>query len=323
MRDDCGREIDYIRISITDRCNLRCTYCMPEEGVEAFQHHDILTFEEIHRIVSTAAPLGFRRAKITGGEPLVRKNAVALVQLLRRIDGIASITMTTNGILLADYAAPLKEAGLDGINVSLDSAAPDTYRHITRIGDVTKAIAGIDAAYNVGLPVKINCVPISGLNIGDVEKLAAMARDRNIQVRFIEMMPLGQAGRMPGIPNSMVMALLEKAYGALSPSSEKLGNGPAVYYSLAGFAGKIGFISALGGCFCGLCNRIRLTADGMLQSCLHLNNGVSLKPALAESDDARLRAAIEACVRQKPQKHHMEIPEAQPAICRTMSQIGG
>lgn len=323
MRDEHGREIDYIRLSVTDRCNLRCTYCMPEEGVAAFPHRDILTFEEIHRVVSAAASLGIRRVKITGGEPLVRKGVVHLIRSLRSIDGIAPITVTTNGILLSDYAAPLKEAGVDGVNVSLDSLDPDAYRRITRIGDVAEAVAGIDAAYDAGLPVKINCVPISGLNIGDVGKIAAMALDRNIQVRFIEMMPLGHAARMRGIPNSAVMAMLERAYGPLSPCPERLGNGPAEYYSLAGFAGRIGFISALGSCFCASCNRIRLTADGRLQSCLHLNRGVSLKPALAEESDGRLRAALESCVGRKPRRHSMETAAPEPVVRRAMSQIGG
>lgn len=321
MRDGKGREIDYARLSITDRCNLRCVYCMPEEGVEKLYSCDILSFEEILRVVRALVSLGIRKVKVTGGEPLVRRDAARLVRDIRALDGIECVTMTTNGILLPRYAEPLREAGLDGVNVSLDTLDPEAYRRITRWGDVADALAGIDAALAAGIPsVKVNCVP-SSRNAEGIAAVAALARERDIQVRYIEMMPVGLGGAFIRVDNRRVREILEAAYGEMTPFDGKLGNGPAVYGSLPGFRGKIGFISAVGACFCGGCNRVRITADGAIKTCLHAGDGVSLRPALADGEEA-LAALLREAILAKPERHHFGEGCA-GAESRIMSQIGG
>lgn len=321
MRDGFGREINYIRLSVTDRCNLRCLYCMPEEGVGKLGHADILSYEQILRICRVLLSLGICHFKVTGGEPLVRRGCVGFVGALRALDGVQSVTLTTNGLLLAGCAARLREMRLDGVNISLDTLDPAAYRRITRLGSVEDVLAGLDAALAAGIPsVKINCVPIRGEQGQDLAAVAALARDRDVQVRFIELMPLGLGAEFQRMDNSEVRALLEKAFGPMAPCTERLGNGPAVYWSLPGFRGKIGFISALGDCFCPTCNRVRLTADGALKTCLHADDGIDLHAALAQPDDGALRELLRTAILGKEERHHFDDGGGEH---RAMSQIGG
>lgn len=323
MRDPFGRSIEYARISITDRCNLRCQYCMPEEGVVKKRHADILTFDEIVRICRCFSLLGINRLKVTGGEPLVRLGAPELIGRLKAIPGMRSVTLTTNGILLPEYAGALAAAGLDGVNVSLDTLNPDAFRELTRGGDVHQTLAGLDAALAAGIPsVKVNCVPME--NSGDdVAAVAALARNRPIHVRFIEMMPVGFGAGFRPLARERVREAIEKAFGRLESSSGTLGNGPAKYYSLSGFTGKIGFIDTLDHGLCGRCNRLRLTSEGVLKACLHMDVGMSIKSALAEEKDDALLSMIEKAISLKPPHHNFANQCAPNADKRGMSEIGG
>ncbi|MDR1622746.1 MAG: GTP 3',8-cyclase MoaA [Synergistaceae bacterium] len=324
MRDRFGREIDYARISITDRCNLRCVYCMPESGVKSLRHEDILSYENILRICRVFAALGIRKLRVTGGEPLVRKGAVSLIARLKQLEGVF-VALTTNGILLPKTARELRDAGLDGVNISLDTRNPSAYSRVTRGGDVRLVLAGIDAAIEAGIPlVKVNCVPFGEESRLDVLQVAALARDRPVHVRFIELMPMGPAVKVfAGVDNGRLREWLEREYGNWTPLEGGLnkGDGPARYGSLPGFQGKIGFISALSECFCESCNRVRLTATGLLRPCLNRAEGVSLLPALSDSDDGRLLADIRGAILNKPERHDFTThKEASRGI---MSKIGG
>jgi cyclic pyranopterin phosphate synthase len=326
MQDRFGREIVYVRISITDRCNLRCVYCMPESGVKPLRHEDILSYENVLRICRAFAALGIRKFRVTGGEPLVRKGAVSLITRLKELEGV-SVALTTNGLLLAETARELRGAGLDGVNVSLDTLNPSVYCRLTRGGDVRRVLAGIDAALEAGIPhVKVNCVPLGEESREDALLVASLARARPIHVRFIEMMPVGLGAAFAGVDNGRLREWLEREYGAWTPldsgPNEALHeSGPARYGSLPGFQGKIGFISALSDCFCESCNRVRLTAAGFLRTCLNRDDGVSLLPALADPDDGRLFADIRAAILNKPERHDFIIQKE--ASRGTMSKIGG
>jgi cyclic pyranopterin phosphate synthase len=304
MKDSFGRTIDYLRISITDRCNLRCIYCMPPEGVESMPHADILRFEEILRLCRVLAALGIRNVKITGGEPLVRRGAAGLVRGIKGLEGIEKVTITTNGVLLGEYLDALAGAGLDAINISLDSLNEENFRRITRKETAGQILSAIRRARDRGLPVKINCVPLRGINEGDIPELAGLARDGGISVRFIELMPLGKAAALLPVPADEVTALLERAYGPLRPLTIKPGSGPAAYYALPGFQGHIGFISALSHEFCGACNRLRLTAGGLLKPCLSSDISLDLRGLLrGGATDSEIETAIAELVSRKPARH--------------------
>lgn len=323
MQDSYGREIQYVRVSVTDRCNLRCRYCMPEEGVEKKQHADILSFDDILRVCSCFATMGINRVKVTGGEPLVRKGVVSLIAALKQLSGIEKVTLTTNGILLPSFASGIKDAAIDGVNISLDTLDPDKYRILTRGGNVADVLAGLDAALAVGIaPVKINCVPVKGVDAGDILRVAALARTRPVHVRFIEMMPMGKGAEFTAPDRSWIRAILEEAYGVLASCDDVSGNGPAKYYRLADFLGRIGFIDTLDHGLCGRCNRLRLTSDGTLKACLHMDRGVSLKPALANSDDVLLEDAVRRAIAGKPRHHAFSQPTSD-SDSRSMSEIGG
>lgn len=326
MKDRKNRDIDYIRISITDRCNLRCIYCMPEAGVPSIPHKEILSFEEIERLCRCFVKLGIHKVKLTGGEPLVRKGCDMLADMLHRIDGISSITITTNGVLLKEHIQGLVNAGVTGVNISLDALNPDRYENITRRSLWSETLAGIDAALKYpSLKLKINCVPIAGVNEQELVKIAELARDHEIHVRFIEMMPIGLGKDYSYMKEDAVIGLLEKSLGKLSPCKESLGNGPARYYSVPGFCGKIGFISARTHKFCDSCNRVRLTSDGFLKTCLQYNAGCDLKSLLrsGSSDDELERAIVEALY-EKPDCHQFESIASEECLeSRTMSNIGG
>lgn len=324
MLDQFGREISYLRISVTDRCNLRCRYCMPAQGVTWVDHSAILTYEQIVRIVRASAALGIKKVRLTGGEPLVRKGLAGLVEALKAIDGIASVTLTTNGLLLAEQLPDLLQAGLDGINLSLDTLDRAQFAHITRRDTLPQALAGLEAALAApGLRVKVNCVP-TGENDDQLVPLAELARSRRLDVRFIELMPIGLGSALPRRTEQEVREILERTFGPALPCPQGGGDGPGRYLTFAGFTGRVGFISAMTHQFCSGCNRVRLTAAGFLKTCLQYDQGVDLKALLeAGADDAALQAAIGEAIRSKPASHHFGGDKQAADEGRNMNQIGG
>ncbi len=329
MKDQYCRTIDYLRISLTDRCNLRCVYCMPEGGVESVAHAEILSYEEIVRLCRLAARQGVSKVKLTGGEPLVRKGCAQLVAALKAVPGIDKVTLTTNGILLTEQMAALAAAGLDAINISLDTLDREKYRELTRRDELERALAGIEEALRYPqISVKINCVPLCD-EPQNLVAVAGLAKERPLHVRFIEMMPVGYGRLCRSADEAQVREILEAAYGRLTPCREHLGNGPASYYSLPGFAGRIGFISAMSHRFCDRCNRLRLTADGMLIGCLQRQQGLDLKALLrGGASDEEIEAGIRQVAADKPKQHTFEEPYADEGRTdetgkRNMFQIGG
>ncbi len=324
MVDGIGRKIDYLRISVTDRCNLRCLYCMPEAGIEYLEHEEILTYKEILTIVKVVSQLGIRKIKITGGEPLVRKGIINLIRRLKDIDGIEEVTMTSNGVLLGDMAEELAGAGLDSVNVSLDTLNKTNFNSITRRDCLDKVIYGIKKAVDAGLKTKINCVLIAQLHGEDLENMLKIAKEYPIDVRFIEIMPIGFGKNYSPVSNDQILAEIENEYGRLQRSKTKHGNGPAVYYDMPGFRASVGFISAVTDEFCENCNRIRLTADGNLKLCLHYNKGVALKPLLRSGiSREQLKIVIEKAIYNKPACHSFSSDCADNIELRNMVQIGG
>ncbi len=309
-----------MRISVTDRCNLRCIYCMPKGGVPKVSHADILTFEEIVRVAEAAASLGTQKIKITGGEPLVRKNIADLVRGIKGISGIREVTLTTNGVLFAGLADELADAGLDAVNFSLDTLDAGRYEAITRVRALDTVLDSIDLAARMGLPVKINCVPMRSHNLGDLVGLAAMAKERPISVRFIEMMPIGLGRNFDTIGTDFVLRRLAAEFGTPAPSGRVYGNGPARYYDFPDFLGNVGFISAMTDSFCGGCNRVRLSSDGMLIPCLCSKQVFDLKTDLRNGlAGAELAVKLASYIARKPQRHHLR----DRAEEKNMVQIGG
>ncbi|MBQ6359591.1 MAG: GTP 3',8-cyclase MoaA [Lachnospiraceae bacterium] len=326
MLDAYGREIDYLRISITDRCSLRCRYCMPD-GIELLSMTDLLTYEEILEIALTAAQCGFRKIKVTGGEPLVRQGAVYLVSMLKKIPGIEQVTMTTNGILLPQYAADLKEAGLDAVNISLDTLSPERFAFITGRQELDRVLAGIEAALSAGIRTKLNVVLQKGVNDDEWEKLMLLVQDRPLDVRFIEMMPIGAGQNTEGISNEALLEQLVAKYPGAESDFAIHGNGPAVYLRIPGFTGSVGFISAIHGKFCRSCNRMRLTSTGLLKPCLCYDTSVDLRSILRsgrtrEERAERLAWAFARACGEKPEEHCFD-REEEITETRKMVQIGG
>ena len=301
MLDDCGRRIDYLRISITDRCNLRCVYCMPEGGVSTLRHSDILTYEEILRLTGLLTRLGVRHLRVTGGEPMARRGCLDLVQRLHGLRGVETIAMTTNALLLRGRVAEARAAGLDALNISLDTLDPATYAAMTRGGRVEDVLSVIDDAVSLGMRVKVNAVPVRGMNDHQLAALATLARDREIHVRFIELMPVGCGAGLSPVPSDEVLKRMEAAFGPLAPDTARHGFGPARYVRPEGFAGSIGVISPMSHEFCDTCNRVRLTADGYLKLCLNHQAGLDVRALLREgADDAALLEALRAAIARKP-----------------------
>ncbi len=322
------RPIDYLRISVTDRCNLRCVYCMPEEGVPQCSHNDVLRYEEIVRVVRAAAALGICKIRLTGGEPLTRLGLVDLVRLIARVPGIDDLSMTTNGILLSHYAEALAEAGLQRVNISLDTLRPERFRAITRLGDLDEVLAGIAAAYRAGLtPVKINTVVIRDLNDDEVVDLARRALDEGWNLRFIEWMPVGEVAltrdwRALVVTAKEIRVQIEAALGELVPTTLEHGAGPARTYRLPGTEGTLGFISPVSEHFCAQCNRLRLTADGKLRPCLLSADELDARAPLREgAGEEALKAVLLDAIRAKPRRHQLNLEE--PVAGRAMAQIGG
>ena len=325
MFDSCRRDIHYLRLSVTDRCNLRCRYCMPD-GAKIPEHEEVLTHEEFLRLAALFAQCGIDTVRVTGGEPLVRKNVAQLVAGLKETPGIRRVTLTTNAVLLAEQLPALLDAGLDSVNISLDTLRPEVFRQITARDDFAAVQAGLQAALESGLPVKLNCVPQAGVNEGELEALAALAKDNAMQVRFIEMMPIGYGAAMPCISGPELRARFARRWPELAPLSaaqeHALGDGPAVYYTVPGWQGSIGFIAAVHGKFCASCNRVRLTSQGFLRPCLASETGCDLRTLLRSgADDAQLLAAIRETIWAKPREHHFN-DSSMPAT-RGMYRIGG
>lgn len=325
MFDSCRRDIHYLRLSVTDRCNLRCRYCMPD-GTKIPEHEEVLTHDEFLRLAALFAQCGIDTVRVTGGEPLVRKSVAQLVAGLKATHGIRHVSMTTNGTLLAQQLPALLDAGLDSVNISLDTLDPAVFRHITARDEFAAVQAGLHAALESPLPVKLNCVPQVGVNEGELEAIAALARDNDLQVRFIEMMPIGYGAAMPCISGPALRERFARRWPEFAPlpaaQSAVLGDGPAVYYTVPGWEGDVGFIAAVHGKFCASCNRVRLTSQGFLRPCLASEAGCDLRELLRSgATDAALSQAIRQTIWAKPREHHFG-DNSMPAT-RGMYRIGG
>jgi len=326
MKDSYGREINYMRLSITDKCNYRCKYCMPEEGIPDLGHDQILRYEELEAIVKASVELGIHKFRLTGGEPLVRKGIVEFVRRLKSIPGVTELTMTTNGALLGDLAKPLKAAGLDRVNISLDSLRHTRFKEITRCGDLNDVLAGINASTAAGFsPIKLNVVTMKGFNDDEILDFVQLTMQHPFEVRFIELMPFsGNKDMNYGyISTEEIMAKLPALKPVKKPINE---SGVAQLYSYPGSKGYIGFISPLSDCFCPSCNKVRITSDGKLKTCLHSNNEYDLKPALIENsngdfDIEKLKNSIEQAIMAKEECHHLQPGKA--TVERNMNKIGG
>ncbi|WP_458123007.1 GTP 3',8-cyclase MoaA [Paenibacillus sp. Z3-2] len=329
LMDPFGRIHDYLRISVTDRCNLRCVYCMPEEGMQFEPTERILSYEEITSIVKALAPLGIRKLRLTGGEPLVRKGLDQLIAMLSAIPEIEDIALTTNGIYLAAYADLLKAAGLTRVNISLDSLKPERFASITRGGKVQRVLDGIKASQKAGFhPIKLNVVLMKGVNDDEVEDFLRMTRDEPIHIRFIEYMPIGESGegwRSGYMPLEHVLETCGARWEYES-CGEIYGNGPADSYRIVGAAGTFGLIHPVSSHFCGNCNRLRLTADGNIKPCLYWSDEFNVRPLVG--DDKAVQDLFYKALGAKPETHDMlkalngQQIDGTPTM-RHMSQIGG
>lgn len=333
--DSFGRKITYLRVSITDRCNYRCTYCKPAEQFKFIPHEEILRYEEIVEIIEEAVDLGITKVRITGGEPLVRKGIVDFVKKLKRIEKLEDISLTTNGFFLVEYAEKLKVAGLNRVNISLDSLQKNKYRKITRGGNLERVLKGIDSALKAGLlPIKINTVLIKGTNNDEVEDFVRLTLERPLNIRFIELMPSGEKatdnykGKFISVLEIKESLAKKYSFNSINTSS---GNGPAKYYEIEGGKGTIGFITALSQHFCQSCNRIRLTSDGKIRPCLFSNQEIDLKKAIREVENTEnkqilrrkeIRDKIEMAVKLKPKGHKIK-EGISNKISFKMSRIGG
>lgn len=317
MIDKLGRDITYLRISLTDKCNLRCRYCMPEEGVRKRSHHEMMNEDEVVAAVEVAASLGIHKIRLTGGEPLVKKNIVSICRRVAAVEGIEEVCLTTNGILLPELAPSLKEAGVKRINLSLDTLDPERYAYITRIGKLEQFRAGLEAALTAGFDkVKINAVLIGGFNDDEIEQLANLTMEYPVDMRFIELMPIqnhDEFGQEAYVPYSRV---LEKLPEAMPLSRD---GGVAKLYRLPGAKGNIGLISPVSAHFCGECNRLRLTADGKLKPCLHSADEYSIKGM----DKDGMKAVFEQAIRNKPAWHGDLDAVHRSQAGRNMNEIGG
>ena len=325
MFDSYHRNIHYLRLSVTDLCNLRCRYCMPD-GVEKLEREAVLTYEEFLRLAALFAQCGIDTVRVTGGEPLVRKGIDHLVAGLKATPGIRRVTMTTNAVLLEQQLPALLEAGLDSVNISLDTLRPEVFERITARDEFAAVQAGIHAALESGIPVKLNCVPQAGINEGELEAIAALAQEHPLQVRFIEMMPIGYGAAMPCLSGPELQERFARRWPEFAPvptaQNAALGDGPAVYYTVPGWKGSIGFIAAVHGKFCASCNRVRLTSQGFLRPCLASETGCDLRALLrGGASDEQLLQTIRETIGQKPREHHFG-EHSMPAT-RGMYRIGG
>jgi GTP 3',8-cyclase len=330
MLDNYNREINYLRVSITDRCNLRCTYCRPKEGIALKGHDDILRYEELLRVVDQAVKMGLVKIRLTGGEPLVRRGFVEFASALKKIEGLQDISLTTNGILLDRFADDIFRAGIHRINISLDSLNKEKYFLITGGGNIDDVFRGIAAAEKAGFsPIKINAVLINGLNDDEVLNAVKWAVKKPFQIRFIEMMPVSEVNMHQAdkfLPTEKLLSRIGKHF-QLEPSGGKKNkfDGPARIYKIKGGLGEIGFINPVSDHFCATCNRLRLTADGKLRACLLNEMEIDLKEPLSRCcDDDELAGLIRKAIHLKPKQHDLDCTDRHLKKCsRDMSDIGG
>ena len=325
MIDHNNRNIDYLRISVTDRCNLRCRYCMPE-GISTLPMKDILTFEEIRAVVEQAAELGLRHFRLTGGEPTVRIGLPILIREIRSVPGIEKVSMTTNGILLEKMLPDLISAGLDSVNISLDTMNREKYLEITGTDGLETVLSSVRAACSAGLKVKVNAVSLFS-DEENIRSLIDLARELPVDVRFIEMMPVGYGRQFPGISHNELMKILRNLYPGMTKDDRVHGFGPAVYYRIPGYRGSVGLISAIHGKFCSSCNRVRLPPQGILKTCLCYSDGADLREILRadmpeEEKKCMLRESMREAILRKPDAHCFESPEAMTENA-AMNAIGG
>lgn len=324
LLDRYGRRIRYLRLSLTDRCNLRCRYCMPAEGVAKRHHHEILSFEELFRIAEESVDLGIDKIRLTGGEPLVRRGVLPFSERLAGLPGLKELVLTTNGVLLGEMAVPLRRAGVKRLNISLDSLRPEVFSAITRGGELSRVLDGIEAAMAAGFPPpKINMVVMAGINDDEVLDFARLTLDRPFTVRFIEYMPnLREAGwQKQCIPGSELLERIGREH-RLMPLVSSESAGPAKNFKIEGAAGSLGFITPISGHFCNSCNRIRVSSDGMAHGCLFAGSSIDLKPALCSEDNGELRRTLHEIVTGKPMGHLLE-NENDSRHPFAMSGIGG
>ncbi|UFS69206.1 GTP 3',8-cyclase MoaA [Geomonas sp. RF6] len=320
--DSFGRRINYLRLSITDRCNLRCSYCMPAEGVPKLQHESMLSYEDLFRVASTAVEVGIEKIRVTGGEPLVRKGVVSFLERLAKTPGLKELVLTTNGVLLGEMAHDLRRAGVERLNISLDSLKPETFKRITRSGDLGKVLDGIAAAEDAGFPpVKINMVVMRGVNDEEVLDFAALTLKKPYTIRFIEYMPTlkCQGWHEKSFSGGEILERIGERYPLLPLVSTEMA-GPARNFRIEGAPGSIGIITPISGHFCDSCNRIRITASGMVRGCLFAEKGEDLKPLLKDDDPEILRETLRRIVTEKPDRHQLADKESGGVA---MSQIGG
>ena len=318
MYDQYNRKIDYLRISLTDRCNLHCRYCRPEVS-EHVPHNEILRYEELLRICRAALQLGIRKFKITGGEPLLRKGSSDFIASLKQLDGVEQVTLTTNGTLLAQQLPALIEAGVDSINVSLDTLDAAYYTELTG-GSLDSVLQSLQELQIAGIPFKLNCVPLAEAGLSDIMQLLKLAHRYNAPLRFIELMPLECNTDLRGLSGSEIRSLLEQAGLQLQRDAQRYGNGPASYWRIGGYKMPVGFIEPLHNKFCAVCNRVRLTSVGMLKPCLYSSEGMNLKRLLRDGgSDTDLLQAMQEIIFVKPEGHSFDVEAAH----FNMSQIGG
>jgi GTP 3',8-cyclase len=324
-QDSYHRRIDYLRLSITDRCNLRCSYCMPEGGVPRLDHEDILNYEEIIRLARIAAGMGISKIRITGGEPLIRKDILFLCANIAATPGLRSLSLTTNGLLLSHYARGLFVAGIKRINISLDTLKPEKYAAITRRDSFEQVWAGIRAAQETGFaPIKLNAVIMHGVNDDEIEDLASLTYHYPFEVRFIEFMPFqSEDGENRLVSADAILERLGRV-APLLPAVSESSNGPARHYRFPNALGKIGIISPISEHFCHTCNRLRLTADGKLRTCLFSMEEIDLKTPLRQgASDKQITELVSAAIRRKPERHELDNRMLRKCISRPMVKIGG
>jgi cyclic pyranopterin phosphate synthase len=322
--DSYGRRINYLRLSVTDRCNLRCRYCMPAEGIPKLQHGELLSYEELYRVASEAVALGIEKIRLTGGEPLVRKGLVDFAGRLAALPGLKELVLTTNGLLLAELAPALRRAGIQRLNISLDSLRPATFAAITRGGELQKVLDGLAAAEAAGFaPPKINMVVMRGINDDELLDFAALTVDRPYTVRFIEQMPtLNEAGwDSRCLAGSEIIDRISQRYSLVPLVSTEMA-GPARNFKISGAAGAIGIITPISGHFCASCNRVRVSASGLAKGCLFSNEAVDLKPHLQAAEGVRLREVLQRIITGKPGRHQLTTEPAASNVV-AMSRIGG
>ncbi len=331
MIDGFGRKAEYLRISVTDRCNLRCQYCMPDKGVTFRHHEEMLRYEEMLRLVRILAKAGVKKVRLTGGEPTVRRDLVWFVRQLSEVEGIEQLALTTNGLKFCEMAEELYDAGLRAVNISLDTLNEEVYRQITGHYGAKKAVDAVNIALRTGYRVKVNCVPIKNVNARYLPEVAYLARDRAVDVRFIELMPIGCGQSFEGVSTEDVKLILKNALGDFREEADYFSerqagpdlSGPAKYVRFKDFEGRCGFISPMSDCFCDRCNRLRLTADGYIKPCLYSAEKVNVCSLLrSEASDEDILEAVSSVLRNKNQRH--SFGEAVPGPeRRRMNEIGG